>query len=64
MYYGHELALSNLEFNATIGSQNSDIFEKLKDVTRDDDLKQPSLPGILGEEFKYNLFYQVEDTNL
>lgn len=64
LFYGHEYTRGNLRFAKKIEVDNVVIREKYKEAKDNHRKKIASLPGILSEEYKINLFLRVDEPKI
>eukprot|EP00347_Sterkiella_histriomuscorum_P000727 403374738 len=61
LFFAHEYALNNLKFAKQMCPDNKYIITEYQKVKKNAIEGIPSLPGVLGQEKLYNLFYQTRD---
>tara|TARA_B100000242_G_scaffold171756_1_gene123096 strand:+ start:967 stop:1725 length:759 start_codon:yes stop_codon:yes gene_type:complete len=61
IYCGHEYTKSNLNFCLTYDSKNTFLKEKEIDIREKLSSNQPTIPSILGQEIKTNIFLRCDD---
>ena len=61
IYCGHEYTKSNLNFCLAYDPQNTFLKEKAIDIQKKLDSNLPTIPSILGQEIKTNIFLRCDD---
>src|SRR5690242_189565 len=61
LYCGHEYTASNVKFALTIEPDNAALKARAEEVTRLRAAGQPTIPSLLGEEKKANVFLRADD---
>jgi len=61
LYCGHEYTASNVKFALTVDSDNSALKTRAEQVTRLRADNKPTIPSLLGEEKKANVFLRADD---
>ena len=61
IYCGHEYTKSNLNFCLAYDPQNTFLKEKAIDIQKKLDSNLPTIPSILGQEIKTNIFLRCND---
>ena len=64
IYCGHEYTKSNLNFCLTYDSKNTFLKEKEIDIQKKLSSNQPTIPTILGQEIKTNIFLRCNDPEI
>ena len=64
IYCGHEYTKSNLNFCLTYDSKNTFLKEKEIDVRKKLNSNQPTIPSILSQEIKTNIFLRCNDPEI
>src|SRR3954467_4360364 len=59
LYCGHEYTASNVKFALTVDPDNAALQERSAEVTRLRAENQPTIPSLLGEEKKANVFLRA-----
>jgi hydroxyacylglutathione hydrolase len=61
LYCGHEYTASNVKFALTIEPQNPALKARAEEVTRLRTANKPTVPTLLGDEKKANVFLRADD---
>jgi len=61
LYCGHEYTASNVKFALTVESDNPVLQARAAEVTRLRADNKPTIPALLGEEKKANVFLRADD---
>ncbi|HEY7844774.1 MAG TPA: hydroxyacylglutathione hydrolase [Bradyrhizobium sp.] len=61
LYCGHEYTASNVKFALTVDSDNPALKKRAEEVTKLRADNQPTIPVLLGEEKKANVFLRADD---
>jgi hydroxyacylglutathione hydrolase len=61
LYCGHEYTASNVKFALTVDSDNPALKARAEQVTRLRAENKPTIPTLLGEEKKANVFLRADD---
>ena len=61
LYCGHEYTASNVKFALTVDSDNPALKARAEQVTRLRAKNKPTIPVLLGEEKKANVFLRADD---
>ena len=61
IYCGHEYTKTNLNFCLTYDPKNKLLKEKQADILKKLSSNQPTIPSILGQEIKTNIFLRCDD---
>jgi hydroxyacylglutathione hydrolase len=61
LYCGHEYTASNVKFALTVDSDNPALRARAEEVTRLRAANKPTIPALLGEEKKANVFLRADD---
>ena len=61
LYCGHEYTASNVKFALTVEPDNAALTARAEEVTRLRAAGQPTVPSLLGEEKKANVFLRADD---
>ena len=61
IYFGHEYTLQNLKFCILNDSKNSKLKEKILEINERLDNHVPTVPSILSDELKCNIFLKAKD---
>ncbi len=61
LYCGHEYTASNIKFALTIEPDNPALKARAEEVTRLRAANEPTIPVLLGEEKKANVFLRADD---
>ena len=61
LYCGHEYTASNVKFALTVDSDNPALKARAEQVTRLRADNKPTIPSLLGEEKKANVFLRADD---
>ena len=64
IYCGHEYTKSNLNFCLTYDSKNTFLEKKKIDIQKKLNSNQPTIPSILGNEIKTNIFLRCNDPEI
>ena len=64
IYCGHEYTKSNLNFCLAYDSKNNFLKEKEIDIQKKLNSNQPTIPSILGQEIKTNIFLRCSDAEI
>ncbi|MDA9703518.1 hydroxyacylglutathione hydrolase [Candidatus Pelagibacter bacterium] len=64
IYCGHEYTKSNLDFCLTYDTQNTSLKEKAIDIQKKLNSNLPTIPTILGQEVKTNIFLRCNDPEI
>lgn len=64
LYCGHEYTLNNLSFAKSILPENAEIDTRLKEVKTLIDADKPSVPNLISDEKKSNIFCRFNDSSL
>jgi hydroxyacylglutathione hydrolase len=61
LYCGHEYTASNVKFALTVEPDNAALTARAEEVTRLRAAGRPTIPSLLGEEKKANVFLRADD---
>jgi hydroxyacylglutathione hydrolase len=61
LYCGHEYTASNVKFALSVEPDNAALKARAEEVTRLRAAGQPTIPSLLGEEKKANVFLRADD---
>src|SRR5689334_22911086 len=61
LYCGHEYTAANIKFALTVESDNPALNARAEEVTRLRAAGQPTIPTLLGDEKKANVFLRADD---
>ena len=61
LYCGHEYTASNVKFALTVDGDNPALKARAEEVTRLRGENKPTIPTLLGEEKKANVFLRADD---
>jgi hydroxyacylglutathione hydrolase len=61
LYCGHEYTASNVKFALTVDSDNPALKKRAEEVTKLRAENKPTIPVLLGEEKKSNVFLRADD---
>jgi hydroxyacylglutathione hydrolase len=61
LYCGHEYTASNVKFALTVEPDNAALTARAEEVARLRAAGQPTIPALLGEEKKANVFLRADD---
>jgi hydroxyacylglutathione hydrolase len=61
LYCGHEYTASNVKFALTVDGDNSALQTRAAEVSRLRADSKPTIPTLLGEEKKANVFLRADD---
>ncbi|MET0221078.1 MAG: hydroxyacylglutathione hydrolase [Tardiphaga sp.] len=61
LYCGHEYTASNVKFALTVEPDNEALKARAEEVTRLRAANQPTIPSLLGDEKKANVFLRADD---
>ena len=64
IYCGHEYTKSNLNFCLAYDPQNTFLKEKAIDIQKKLNSNLPTIPSILGQEIKTNIFLRCNDPEI
>ena len=64
VYCGHEYTKSNLDFCLAYDAQNTFLKEKAIDIQKKLNSNLPTIPSILGQEIKTNIFLRCNDPEI
>ena len=64
IYCGHEYTKSNLDFCLAYDTQNTFLKEKAIDIQKKLNSNLPTIPTILGQEIKTNIFLRCNDPEI
>ena len=64
LYCGHEYTASNVKFALTVESDNPALQTRAAEVTRLRAANKPTIPVLLGEEKKANVFLRADDPSV
>ena len=64
IYCGHEYTKSNLNFCLTYDSKNTFLEKKKIDIQKKLNSNQPTIPSILSDEIKTNIFLRCNDPEI
>ena len=64
LYCGHEYTASNVKFALSVESDNAALQARAEEVTRLRAAGQPTIPVLLGEEKKANVFLRADDPHV
>jgi hydroxyacylglutathione hydrolase len=62
LYCGHEYTASNVKFALTVEPDNEALKARAEEVTRLRAANQPTIPSLLGDEKKANVFLRADDS--
>jgi hydroxyacylglutathione hydrolase len=61
LYCGHEYTASNIKFALSVDNDNAALQARAEQVTRLRSENKPTIPSLLGEEKKANIFLRADD---
>ena len=61
LYCGHEYTAANVKFALTVESDNAALKARAEEVTKLRAANQPTIPALLGEEKKANVFLRADE---
>jgi hydroxyacylglutathione hydrolase len=61
LYCGHEYTASNVKFALSVDSDNPALQARAEEVTKLRAENKPTIPSLLGEEKKVNVFLRADD---
>jgi hydroxyacylglutathione hydrolase len=64
LYCGHEYTASNVKFALSVDSDNAGLKARAAEVTRLRGENKPTIPSLLGEEKKTNIFLRADDPSV
>jgi hydroxyacylglutathione hydrolase len=64
LYCGHEYTAANIKFALTIEPENPTLKARAEEVTRLRAANQPTIPTLLGEEKKANVFLRADEPSV
>ena len=64
LYCGHEYTASNIKFALTVEPDNPALLARAAEVTRLREQNKPTVPALLGEEKKANVFLRADDPSV
>jgi hydroxyacylglutathione hydrolase len=64
LYCGHEYTASNVKFALSVDSDNPALKKRAEEVTKLRAANQPTIPVLLGEEKKSNVFLRADDPDV
>jgi len=64
LYCGHEYTASNVKFALTVEPDNAALTTRAEEVTRLRAAGRPTIPTLLGEEKKANVFLRADDASV
>ena len=64
LYCGHEYTAANIKFALTIEPENPALKARAEEVTRLRAANQPTIPTLLGEEKKANVFLRADEPSV
>src|SRR6202790_127172 len=64
LYCGHEYTAANIKFALTIEPDNAALKARAEEVTRLRAANQPTIPTLLGDEKKANVFLRADDPSV
>tara|TARA_Y100001935_G_scaffold223263_1_gene198550 strand:+ start:180 stop:941 length:762 start_codon:yes stop_codon:yes gene_type:complete len=64
IYCGHEYTKKNSDFCLSIDKTNSDLIQKIEEITRSIKNGTPTVPSILHDELKCNIFLRSDNTEI
>ena len=64
LYCGHEYTASNVKFALSVDSDNAAMKARAAEVTRLRGENKPTIPSLLGEEKKTNIFLRADDPSV
>ena len=64
LYCGHEYTASNVKFALTVEPDNAALKARAEEVTRLRAAKKPTVPTLLGEEKKANVFLRADEPSV
>src|SRR6185437_8677057 len=64
LYCGHEYTASNVKFALTIEPDNAALQARAAEVARLRAANQPTIPSLLGEEKRANVFLRADDPSV
>ena len=64
LYCGHEYTASNVKFALTVDTDNAALRSRAEEVTRLRADNKPTVPTLLGDEKKANVFLRADDPSL
>jgi hydroxyacylglutathione hydrolase len=64
LYCGHEYTASNIKFALTIEPENPVLKARAEEVKRQREANKPTIPTLLGEEKKANVFLRADEPSV
>ena len=64
LYCGHEYTAANVKFALTVEPDNAALQARAEEVTRLRAANKPTVPTLLGEEKKANVFLRADDPSV
>jgi hydroxyacylglutathione hydrolase len=64
LYCGHEYTASNVKFALTVDPDNAALTARAAEVTRLRGENKPTIPSLLGEEKRANIFLRADDPSV
>jgi hydroxyacylglutathione hydrolase len=64
LYCGHEYTAANVKFALSVDSDNAALKARAAEVTRLRGENKPTIPSLLGEEKKTNIFLRADDPSV
>jgi hydroxyacylglutathione hydrolase len=64
LYCGHEYTAANVKFALTIEPNNPDLKARAEEVTRLRAAGKPTIPTLLGDEKKANVFLRADEPSV
>jgi hydroxyacylglutathione hydrolase len=64
LYCGHEYTAANVKFALSVDSDNAALKARAEEVTRLRAANQPTIPTLLGDEKKANVFLRADDPSV
>ena len=61
LYCGHEYTASNVKFALTVEPDNAALKARAEEVTRQRAANKPTVPTLMGEEKKANVFLRADE---
>jgi len=64
LYCGHEYTAANIKFALTVEPDNAALKARAEEVTRLRAANKPTVPTLMGEEKKANVFLRADDPSI
>jgi len=61
LYCGHEYTAANIKFALTVEPENAALKARAEEVTRLRSQNQPTVPSLMGDEKKANVFLRADE---